>query len=64
MIPASYLFKDIYRQHWEEADTAPAAIEKNHRFFDGLVTPIASAINAVLAHRRPHGRMPRGHAYE
>lgn len=64
MIPASYLFKDIYRQHWEEADMAPATIERNRRFLDGLVTPIASAITALLAQHRPHGQESRRHAYE
>ncbi|WP_332687825.1 hypothetical protein [Devosia sp.] len=63
MIPASYLFKDIYRQHWEEADTAPAAIEKSHRFVDGLVTPIA-AIAAIFSRRKPLTRPLRRHAYE
>ena len=63
MIPASYLFKDIYRQTWEEPD-APVAHQRR-RFFDGLAMPLAGAISAVL------GRGPKvrthyrgGHAYE
>lgn len=51
MIPASYLFKDAYRRHWEEADPVPAA-DHRRRFLDGLMTPIAGAIIAVF-HRRP-----------
>src|SRR5690606_34573952 len=47
MIPASYLFKDIYRQHWEEPE-APAAIE-TRRFPDGLLRPLARAVSALLA---------------
>jgi hypothetical protein len=64
MIPASYLFKDIYHQHWEEAPEASAHIEKNPRFIDGLMTPIASAIAAVLARRGNHGTVPHRHVYE
>lgn len=50
MIPASYLFKDIYQQTWEEPD-APAVTHHRRRFLDGLATPFAGAIAAVL-HRR------------
>lgn len=64
MIPASYLFKDIYHQHWEEAPEASAHIEKNHRFIDGLMTPIASAIARVLARRGNNGTVPHRHVYE
>lgn len=65
MIPASYLFKDIYRQHWEEADAAPAIVENRGRFLDGLLSPIAGAVSAVL-HHRPAASRPRlgRHAYE
>ncbi len=64
MIPASYLFKDIYNQHWEEPE-APTVIHHRSRFFDGLTTPLAGAISAILA-RRPTARGHRfgGHAYE
>jgi len=64
MIPASYLFKDIYRQHWEEP-AAPVVVEKNRRFIDGLMTPVAAAIGAVF-HRptRAQQRYFGGHAYE
>ena len=63
MIPASYLFKDTYRQHWEEPD-APVVMERNSRFFDGLTTPLAGAIRALFA-RRPTTRGHfGGHAYE
>lgn len=64
MIPASYLFKDIYRQHWEEVEV-PVVVENRGRFLDGLLSPIAGAVTAVL-HRRPaasHRRLGR-HAYE
>jgi hypothetical protein len=63
MIPASYLFKDVYRQSWEEPE-APV-IHRRHRFFDGLATPLAGAISAVLgrpAKARTH--YLGGHAYE
>lgn len=64
MIPASYLFKDIYRQHWEEPD-APSVIHHRSRFFDGLTTPLAGAISAILA-QRPKARAHHlgGQAYE
>jgi hypothetical protein len=64
MIPASYLFKDIYHQHWEEAPEPSAHVHRNRRFLDGLMTPIASAIAAVLARRGHDGALPHRHAYE
>ena len=51
MIPASYLFKGIYKQHWEDAAEVPAVIHHRSHYLDGLMTPIAGAIAAVL-HRR------------
>lgn len=65
MIPASYLFKDIYKQTWEEADAAPIVVEKRGRFIDGLMTPIDGAIKALL-HRRSHrpARTFSSHAYD
>jgi hypothetical protein len=64
MIPASYLFRNTYRQHWEEPEV-PVVAHRNSRFFDGLTTPLAGAIRAVLAHH-PTGHEHRfgGHAYE
>lgn len=64
MIPASYLFKDIYHQHWEETPQASTPIDRNSRFLDGLMTPIASAIAAILARRGRRGTAPHRHAYE
>ncbi|UJW86795.1 hypothetical protein [Devosia sp. SL43] len=51
MIPASYFFKDIYKQSWTDADETPTVLEHRNRFLDGLMTPIAGAVTAVL-HRR------------
>lgn len=64
MIPASYMFKNVYYQTWEEAD-APVVTRHRHRFFDGLATPLAGAISAVLG-RGPKTRAHYfgGHAYE
>ena len=64
MIPASYLFKDTYRQHWEEPEIAVVA-RHNRRFFDGLTTPVAGAVRALFA-QRPARREHYlgGHAYE
>ncbi|MCR6673914.1 hypothetical protein [Devosia ginsengisoli] len=60
MIPASYLFKDIYRQHWE----APAAI-KTRRFPDGLLRPLARAVSALLAHQdKTRSHHFGAHAYD
>lgn len=64
MIPASYLFKNIYHQHWEEAPEASAPVHHNRRFLHGLMTPIASAIAAVLARRNQNDALPHRHAYE
>lgn len=47
MIPASYLFKDIYHQHWDEPD-APIIIERQRRLGGGLLRPLAAAITALL----------------
>lgn len=64
MIPASYLFKDIYSKHWEEPDP-PVVMHHRHRFFDGLTTPLAGAISAVFARRsRARDHYLGGRAYE
>lgn len=63
MIPASYLFKQVYHQHWEKSD-APAA-ENHRRFLDGLMTPIARASSALFARRKKrHGYHLGSHAYD
>ncbi len=51
MIPASYLFKDIYHQHWDEPD-APIIVERPRRFGGGLLRPLAAA-STTLFHRSP-----------
>ncbi|KKC34687.1 hypothetical protein [Devosia psychrophila] len=63
MIPASYLFKQVYSQAWEEP-TAAAPIQKP-RPIKGLLTPLASAIGALLSHR-PNARSHQvgSHAYD
>lgn len=64
MIPASYLFKDIYHQHWEEP-VAPAIIEQKHRFIAGLMSPLAAPVIALFAIReRRAARRLGGHSYE
>ena len=64
MIPASYLFKDLYRQSWETPDT-PVIAEPRQRFTNGLVTPIALAVIALFAKRtKKHGHRSGSHAYE
>ena len=51
MIPASYFFKDVYKQHWEDAAEVPTVVEHRSRHLDGLMTPIAGAVLAIF-HRR------------
>lgn len=64
MIPASYLFKDLYRQSWETPDALPVR-EHRHRFLDGLVSPLAAAVTALLAPRtKKHGHRFGSHAWE
>ena len=64
MIPASYLFKDTYRRHWEEPD-APVVVERHHSFFHGLMTPLSGAIDAIFTRHSGKARIPHGgHAYE
>jgi hypothetical protein len=64
MIPASYLFKDLYQQHWEEDTSTPAPIEHT-RFNDGLTTPIHHLFTAIVRRRDKAGRRYFGvHAYD
>lgn len=62
MIPASYLFKQVYHQVWSEPD-APAVTEANRRFLDGLNIPLAAAVIALFARRNTH-RHFTSHAYD
>jgi len=52
MIPPSYLFKDIYRQHWLEPDLSPVATARNRAYLAGLTGPLTAAITAILGHPR------------
>lgn len=53
MIPASYLFKEVYKQSWETAE-APTIVAPRNSYIDGLLTPIAGAISALFQrHRDP-----------
>ena len=61
MIPASYLFKDIYHQHWEETPAPLAPRERNDRFINGLMSPIAATIGALFTRRSPLHHRPLGH---
>lgn len=54
MIPASYFFKDVYKQHWEEAGEVSTVIHHRGSYLDGLMTPIAGAIAAVFHRRDRH----------
>ena len=49
MIPASYLFRDVYRQAWEEPDWGPHRSRRHH--VEGLMSPLAAAVSALLAWR-------------
>jgi hypothetical protein len=65
MIPASYLFKDVYKRSWEDAAEVPTVIEHRNRFLDGLTMPLAGAVSAVF-HRRDRNpvRHYGVHAYD
>ncbi|MGB3339431.1 MAG: hypothetical protein WBA73_19820 [Devosia sp.] len=63
MIPASYLFKDVYHQHWEEPEPLRHVVGKPS-FFSGLMTPLAGVLETVLTPRTRAARHHRGHAYE
>lgn len=64
MIPASYLFKDIYRRHWEEAPD-PIVTAKNHRFIAGLMSPLLGAVVALFQPRlQPGTRIFVEHAHD
>lgn len=63
MIPASYLFKQVYSQAWEEP-TVPAPVHK-HITRVGLTIPFSSAIRALLSHRpNTHGHHLASYAYD
>lgn len=67
MIPASYLFKDVYRQSWEDADPLPQPGSPRAQHVEGLMSQIASAIAALFARRvrpMPVARCLRGPACE
>ena len=62
MIPASYLFKDIYRQHWDTPD-APVT-ERSHRFTSGLLSPLTGIVATIARRRRAPARHFGVHAYD
>lgn len=64
MIPASYLFRNAYRQQWEEPDL-PSSTQQRRSFFTGLMTPIAGALDAVFTrgHKVPDHHLGV-HAYD
>jgi hypothetical protein len=65
MIPASYLFKDLYQQHWEEDTSTPTLPVEQTRFTNGLTTPIYYRLAAILRKRDKAGRRYFGvHAYD
>lgn len=64
MIPASYLFKNAYRQQWEEPDL-PSCTRRSRSFFTGLMTPLAGALDAVFTRgHKTSGHHLGAHAYE
>ena len=48
MIPASYMFKQVYRDTWEAAG---ATVQPRHSVMRGLLTPLAAAIEAFHLRR-------------
>jgi hypothetical protein len=62
MIPASYMFKDIYHQQWEQEQTMPHAPEHHQ---SGVTTPAWHLMLALLHRRAKPGRHYFGvHAYD
>ncbi len=63
MIPASYMFKDIYHQQWEQK-ASDSALTGGTSSTDGLITPTKLLFQAML-HRSKPGRAYFGvHAYD
>jgi hypothetical protein len=63
MIPASYLFKNIYHQHWEQEQPEPKAPEQHK--WNGVTTPIWERLAGVLHRSGKPGRRYYGvHAYD
>ncbi len=64
MIPASYLFKDIYHQQWE-ADQPEAAAVVTHNSSHGLLVPIRHLLQFTRNRHSKPGRAYFGtHAYD
>jgi hypothetical protein len=64
MIPASYLFKDIYHQQWE-ANQIQAEAVVNDNSSHGLLTPIRHFLQLMHNSRSKPGRAYFGiHAYD
>ena len=62
MIPASYLFKDIYRQHWDTPDAPVTA--RSHHFITGLLSPLTGIVATLARRRRAPARHFGVHAYD
>lgn len=52
MIPASYMFKQVYDQAWNEPENSPAA-EPQQDHTRGLLTPIITVMKSLFA-RQPN----------
>ena len=64
MIPASYLFKNLYHQTWENPDV-PVARESQPRLPGGLMRPLTAAIAAIFSRSKMNNAPHLGaHAYE
>lgn len=64
MIPASYLFKTVYQQAWEEPEPAVTP-NPQPSFISGLMTPLTGALEAIWTPRsKPAHLHGRRHAYE
>jgi hypothetical protein len=62
MIPASYMFKQVYQQHWETPDPI---VQPRRRFADGLLVPLGTILASLFARRERAARHRLGsHVYE
>ena len=65
MIPASYLFKPVYHQAWEEPDPLPPPVATPSRG-RGILRPLLERLSTVQL-PVPHHRLPgqgHGHAWQ
>ena len=65
MIPASYMFKDVYQQNWLDSAVVVSVDAPKPRLTDGLLTGFGSLLAAILPRQGASNRHYSSvHVYE